>query len=981
MGWCKARLMTAARRTVKGCLMYNVATNAVCFQGWRRTCRGASMAEEQAHTLPLFGDEEVGPAEQAETAAKPLERQPLLMIMDGHAMVHRSFRAISTQRHLTVNATGEDVTGVYGFTNVFLRALQEWNPAYCAIAFDTSAPTFRHKQFEEYKAQRESTPEELRPQFGRVKELMESFGVAVYELEGWEADDVIGTLSAQAEKMGLDSVILTGDRDTFQLISPKVKVDLASSIQDRRVYDEAELAERYSGLTSAQQPDFKALLGDSSDNIPGVPKVGEKTAITLLNDYKNLEGIYEHIDEVSRPSVKQSLEEFKERAFFNREIMTIDRNSPVELDLERAKFGEFDRDAVVKFMTELEFFTIIPRIPETDSSQGTSTAADSPIQAPGEGADYTVVRTKEQLAQLVVALKDAGRFSFDTETTGLDAVQSGLVGLSFSTEPSVAWYVPVGHSEGEQLPMEEVLAELRPLFESPDISKCAHNANYDMTVLASHGIICQGVDFDTMVAAHLLSRGQLGLKNLALDVLGQEMTPITELIGTGRKQITFDQVDIDQAAPYAAADADMTGRLREAFEEPIVRDGLSSLMTDLEMPLVPALVTMQRHGIKLDTALLREMSDDLSQQMGQVEEELYKSIGHTVNINSPQQLSDLLFKEIGLPKTKRTKTGFSTDANSLESLKGLHPVVDQILEYRQVSKLKSTYVDALPDMVNPGTGRVHTSYNQTGSATGRMSSSDPNLQNIPIRTELGRQVRRAFVAEGAPDWLLFSADYSQIELRVLAHISQDPGLLEAFQRGEDIHASTASLMFDVPLNDVDSEQRRIAKVLNFGVIYGLSPHGISQQTGFSREEGASFIETYFAKYPGINQYLEEVKAKARAEQYVETLLGRRRYLPDINSSNFNVRGGAERMAINMPIQGTAADIMKLAMIRVQKRLEEENLETKMLLQVHDELVFETPKEEMDALRDLVFDEMPGAMDLDVILKVDAKWGITWGDME
>ncbi len=939
------------------------------------------MADEPAHTLPMFGDDQpelAAPVANAAPISK--KREPLLMIMDGHAMVHRSFRAISTQRHLTVNATGEDVTGVYGFANVFLRALNEWNPAYCAIAFDLSVPTFRHKQFPEYKGQREATPEELRPQFGRVKQLMTYFGVPVFELEGWEADDVIGTLAAQAEKIGLDSVILTGDRDTFQLISPKVRVDLASSIQDRKVYDEAALMERYSGLTAAQQTDFKALLGDTSDNIPGVPKVGEKTAITLLNDYQNLEGIYEHLEEVKRPSVKASLEEFKERAFFNRGIMTIDCDSPVELNLDAAKFGDFDRNAVLDFMTELEFFTIIPRIPESEGAKVAIADSEAePIHL--EETDYTIVQTKEQLEQMLAALYEAGRFSFDTETTGLDAVQAGLVGLSFSTAPTVAWYVPVGHEVGEQLPVEEVLAAVRPIFESPEISKCAHNANYDMTILASHGIECQGVDFDTMVAAHLLSRGQLGLKNLSLDVLGQEMTPITNLIGVGKKQVTFDKVGIAEAASYAAADADMTERLRRAFEEPVVREGQSSLMTDMEMPLVPILVTMQRNGIKLDTAGLREMSEDLREQMFQTEEELYKSIGHTVNINSPQQLSDLLFNEIGLPKTKRTKTGYSTDANSLEGLKGLHPVVDQILEYRQVSKLKSTYVDALPDMVNPLTGRVHTSYNQTGSATGRMSSSDPNLQNIPIRTEMGRQVRRAFVAESAPDRLLFAADYSQIELRVLAHISQDPGLLEAFHRGEDIHASTASLMFDVPLIDVVPDQRRVAKVLNFGVIYGLSAHGISQQTGFSREEGASFIETYFAKYPGISEYLERVKVQVRAEQYVETLLGRRRYLPDINSPNFNVRGGAERMAINMPIQGTAADIMKLAMIRVQNRLDDEGLQTKMLLQVHDELVFETPKEEMDAINDLVCDEMPAAMDLDVTLKVDTKWGSTWGDME
>ena len=459
------------------------------------------------------------------------------------------------------------------------------------------------------------------------------------------------------------------------------------------------------------------------------------------------------------------------------------------------------------------------------------------------------------------------------------------------------------------------------------------------------------------------------------------MTPITQLIGTGRKQITFDQVDIEAALPYAAADADMTGRLRATLEPQVADQDLTHLMTDMELPLVPVLVTMQRHGIKLDSGALHEMSRDLTQQMGQVEVDLYESIGHTVNINSPQQLSDLLFNELGLPRTKRTKTGYSTDANSLESLKGLHPVVDNILEFRQISKLKSTYVDALPEMVNPQTGRVHTSYNQTGSATGRMSSSDPNLQNIPIRTELGRQVRKAFVAEGAPDWLLFSADYSQIELRVLAHLSQDPGLLEAFRRGEDIHASTASLMFDVAINDVTADMRRVAKVLNFGVIYGLSPHGIAQQTGFSREEGTKFIENYFNKYPGISEYIESVKAQARETQYVETMMRRRRYLPEINASNFNVRGAAERMAINMPIQGTAADIMKLAMIRVQNRLEKEQLRTKMLLQVHDELVFEMPQEEMDALKELVFDEMPAAMELDVTLKVDAKWGYNWGDME
>ena len=917
------------------------------------------------------------------TMSMPLfspERQPLLMIMDGHAMVHRSFRAISTQRNLTSSATGEDTTGVFGFTNVFLRALQDWNPAYCAIAFDTSAPTFRHEQFEEYKAQRPPSPPELRPQFDRVKQLMAAFGVPVFELDGWEADDVIGTLTRQAEEASIDSVILTGDRDTFQLISPRVRVDLASSIQDRRVYDEAELAERYSGLTAAQQPDFKAMVGDSSDNIPGVPRVGEKTAAKLLNDYGSLEGIYENLEGVKPPSVKASLGENRERAFENRRLMTIDRQAPVTLDLEECRFWRYDRRDVVALLSELEFFSVVSRVPSPDGSEVSDAAAGLRQE---QETDYTVVTTREQLDSMIAAIEETGSFAFDTETTDLDAMRADLVGLSFATAPGWAWYVPVGHREGEQLSLELVLAAVRPLFESPDIAKCAHNANYDMTVLAEQGVRFSNVDFDTMIAAHLLGRSynQLGLKDLSLNELGHEMTPITDLIGRGRKQITFDRVDIAAAADYAAADADITFRLREVFEPQVQKENLRGLMDDTEMELLPVLVRMQRHGIKMDAGVLHEMSADLYRQIEQIKSDIYQSVGHEVNLDSPKQLSDLLFGELSLPKTRRTKTGWSTDANALEELKGIHPVVDGILEYRQVSKLKSTYVDALPDMVNQRTGRVHTSYNQTGSATGRISSSDPNLQNIPIRTELGRQVRRAFVAEGAPDWQLFSVDYSQIELRVLAHMSQDPALLDAFRRGEDIHSSTASLMFEVPLNEVDSEMRRIAKVLNFGVIYGLSAHGIMQQTGFSRDRGREFIDTYFSRYPGINDYLERVKAQARADQYVETLMGRRRYLADINSPNFNTRAAAERMAINMPIQGTAADIMKLAMVRVQRRLDAEEMQTKMLLQVHDELVFETPNDELDALRDLVFDEMPAAMELDVTLKVDAKWADNWGDME
>ena len=913
---------------------------------------------------------------------------PLLLLIDGHAMVHRSYRAISVNRNLTVSTTGEDVTGVYGFASVFIRALNEWQPTHVAITFDTPAPTFRHERFPAYKAQRPPTPPELRGQFDRVKELMHTFAVPVYELAGFEADDLLGTLSKQAEASDVETIILTGDRDTFQLISPLVRIDLASSERDRRIVDEVELAERYGGLTAAQQPDFKALVGDKSDNIPGVPAVGEKTAITLLNAYQTLEGIYEHIDDIPQKRIHTNLVDNQDAAFEYQILTTIRCDVPVELDLDACRFGRYERADVVSLMTALEFHTIVGRVPSPDAPWETADTGQSrdstPAQqstaaasAPPDG-DYRVVTTEAELEAMIAALRAAGAFAFDTESSSTNPMNADLAGLSFAIAGGVAWYVPVGHASGEQLPLEHVMANVRPLFTEAGFQRSAHNANYDLTLLTNYGIDPSGViDHDTMIAAHLLGKHRLGLKPLALEVLGTEMTNITDLIGKGARQKTFNEVDIADGAPYAAADADCTLQLREHFEKPLEAQGLTALMSDVELPLIPVLVEMQCAGVKLDSGILHEMSRDLHTQLAQIRTDLFDTIGHEVNINSPKQLSDLLFGELGLPTTRRTKSGYSTDANALETLKGMHPVVDKILDYRQVTKLKSTYVDALPEMVNPRTGRIHTSYNQTGSATGRMSSSDPNLQNIPVRTELGRQVRRAFVADA--DCQLLSADYSQIELRVLAHLSQDESLLEAFRRGEDIHAATASQMFGVPLNEVDSDQRRIAKILNFGVIYGLGPYGISQQTGFSREEGRQFIDTYLARYPGINGYLESVKENTRLTMYAETLLGRRRYLPDIQSTNHNVRAAAERMAINMPVQGTAADIMKKAMINVRARMIRDRMRSQMILQVHDELVFEVPGDEMGTMTALVLDEMPAALELDVTLKVDVKSGYSWGD--
>ena len=705
-----------------------------------------------------------------------------------------------------------------------------------------------------------------------------------------------------------------------------------------------------------------------------------------MTEYQNLEGIYEHLDDITQKRVQNNLSNNRESAFEYRVLTTIDRDAPTELDLEASQFGNYQRGDVVALMTELEFHSIVGRVPSPDTPWATAVAHEE-AHEPGSPAnpevaaasDYRVVDDPAALEAMIRAIREAGAFAFDTESSGTDPMNAELAGLSFSIQGGIAWYVPVGHRTGqEQLPLEEVLAEVRPLFTDGGMARSAHNANYDLTLLSNYGIDPDGViDHDTMIAAHLLGHNRLGLKPLALSILGREMTEITDLIGKGSRQITFNEVDIADGAPYAAADADCTLQLRNQFEPILEQRDFTDLMRDVEMPLIPVLVDMQRAGVRLDAGILHEMSRDLKEQLDQLESDLYGDIGHTVNINSPKQLSDLLFGELGLPKTRRTKSGYSTDANALESLKGMHPVVDRILDYRQVSKLKSTYVDALPEMVNPHTGRIHTSYHQTGSATGRISSSDPNLQNIPVRTELGRQVRRAFVADAGSQ--LLSADYSQIELRVLAHLSQDPSLLDAFKRGEDIHAATASMMFNVPINEVDGEQRRIAKVLNFGVIYGLGPYGISQQTGFSREEGRNFIDTYLSRYPGINGYLESIKDQTRATMYAETLLGRRRYFPDIQSTNHNSRAAAERMAINMPIQGTAADIMKKAMINVQDRMRRERMRSKMILQVHDELVFEVPDDEMDRMTALALDEMPAALDLDVTLKVEVKSGHSWGE--
>ena len=928
-----------------------------------------------------------------EKAASRNKNKSLLILIDGHALIHRAFHAI--QQPLTVSTSGEDVRGVYGFINAFIRALSELKPTHVAITFDLSAPTFRHKMFDEYKAHRAPTPPELRPQFDRVRQAMSAFQVPIYEMEGYEADDLLGTLSKQAEDMNLDTVILTGDSDTLQLVSEHTRVFMSSSFQKSSMYDIEAVKERYGGLGPEFVSQIKALQGDSSDNIPGIPGIGIKTAIKLLSDFGSIQGIYENLEDVTPPRAKKNLSENIDIAEKSQILTKIVRDAPVTLDIATSEFGIFDRDKVVDLFRALEFHSIIPKIPTGKSPVANDAENQTQLSFLDEKIDteYIVVNDENSLADLITKIDIPNGFSFDTETTSTNPMTCELVGISIAIEPHKGWYIPVGHKEGVQLRKDLVIAALKPILENNAVPKRAHNANFDMMVLMNDGIKVEGLSFDTMVAAHLSGRRNWGLKELTLECFGEEMTPIKNLIGTGKSQITMAEVPIDVASEYATADADFTERLHKMMQFELEQKNISKLFEEVEVPLIPILVTMQRNGLKLNEKLLDDMSITIGQQLDEIKSAMFELIGHEFNLNSPKQLSELLFSELNLPTTRKTKSGHSTDAQALEDLKVIldrgdsqdsdprsYEVLNRILEHRELSKIKSTYIDALPTMINKSTGRVHTSYRQTGTTTGRLSSNDPNVQNIPVRTELGRKVREAFVVENPEENLLLAADYSQIELRVLAHLSKDSGLLDAFHRGEDIHSATSSLVNGIPIESVTPEMRRIAKVLNFGVIYGLSPHGIARQTDLTQKAGKEFIDIYFSKYPGILNYLDSVKSQCQSSGYIETLLGRRRYLPEINSRNFHLRSQAERAAINMPIQGTAADIIKVAMINIDRQLTKLHLKSKMILQVHDELIFEVPKKELHEMESLVGEFMPSAISLEVPLEIEMKTGSDWGNL-
>jgi DNA polymerase-1 len=903
-----------------------------------------------------------------------------IILIDGNALVHRAYHAIPPLS----TTKGEPTNAVFGFTSMLINALNEIKPDYIAVAFDVGR-TFRHDEFAEYKAQRPSMPSDLARQFERVRQVVAAFNIPSFGVEGYEADDVLGTLARQAEAKEIETVIVTGDLDALQLVDEHTRVLTSRGhFSDTVTYDEAAVRERY-GLSPQQLIEFKALKGDPSDNIPGIPGIGDKTASKLVTEFGTVEAVFDHLDQVEAKT-RAKLADKREQALQSKRLATIVTDVPITLELDACR-ASFDRDKVVALFRELEFRSLLDRLPEARPKAAKQMSLFDTGVAPTVTkplGDYCTIDTAEKLAALARELAQAQAIAIDTETSDKDAMTADLVGIALTAKEGQGFYIPVGHDEGAQLALEEVAAQFRPMLENPVIPKYAHNANYDLMVLARHGIDVQGLTFDTMIAAYLLdpSGRAHGLKNLAFAKLGVEMTPIEDLIGKGKAQRSMAQIPIAVATNYAGADVDTTHRLVGLLEPELRQRNLWSLFAEVEMPLVPVLVEMETTGVALDVPFLQQMSRELYQRLIELERGIYDTVGHQFNINSTQQLGQVLFEELKLPPVKRTKTGYSTDVEVLEELKGTHPAIDLILEYRTLSKLKSTYVDALPLLVNRRTGRVHTSYNQTGTVTGRVSSSEPNLQNIPIRTDTGRKIRRAFIA--APGHLLVSADYSQVELRILAHISKDRGLLDAFARGEDIHASTAATIFGVPIEKVTPEMRRVAKMIDFGLSYGMSGYGLASRTGLSQAEADKFIASYFASYPGVKAYMERTKKHAYEQGYVATLLDRRRYFPELQNkspSQAALRRAAEREAINMPIQGSAADILKLAMIRLHRALHERGLKSRMTLQVHDELVLESPEDEVKIIAPLAREVMESAFVLDAPLKADVKVGKNWDEMD
>ena len=925
---------------------------------------------------------------------------PKLYLLDAYALIYRAYYAfLKTPR---INSKGENTSAILGFVNTLEEVIQKEQPSHLGVAFDPSGGTFRHEAYPAYKAQREETPEAIRFAVPIIKEMLTAYNIPVLEIPGFEADDVIGTLAHQADKQGIDTFMMTPDKDYGQLVTAHVKMYRpAVGKNAEEILGPAEVNQKWGLSHPTQVIDMLGLMGDAVDNIPGCPGVGEKTAAKLIQDFGSIEELLQNTDKL-KGALKQKIEANVEQIKTSKWLATIKTDVPIQLDMETLRMKEPNQDALQKLFEQLEFHSLIRKkwkaptplqapAPQkiggaiqgdlfsgfgdftapTESDASLEKEDDGKLRFNKETADYQLVDTPAKIETLIAALREAKEVCLDTETTGTDPIKARLVGLSFSIKEGQAWYVPVYENP-------EALEAFRPVYENPDTLKIGQNLKYDLQVLLNHGIELRGPMFDTMIAHYLLHpEMHHGMDYLAEAYLHYQTIHIEELIGYGKKQKSMAELKPEDVYVYACEDADITLRLKNLFAPELQKEELSDLFWQIEMPLMPVLAYMERNGVCIDTNGLRETSVLYSEEMQRIEDEIYQLAGMRFNIASPKQVGEVLFDQMQIvSKPKKTKTGqYATTEEILVSLKSKHPVVGKILEYRGLKKLLSTYIDALPQLIYPETGHIHTSFNQAVTTTGRLSSSNPNLQNIPVRDELGKEVRKAFIPEAGQEF--FCADYSQIELRIMAHLSGDEHLIHAFNAGQDIHAATAAKIFHKPLEEVTGDERRKAKTANFGIIYGISAFGLAERMGVSRTEARELIDGYFATYPAVKEYMTKSIEKARERGYTETVFRRRCYLPDINSNNANVRGNAERNAINSPIQGTAADIIKIAMIRIYRRMKEEGIRSKMILQVHDELCFTVLPEEKERLQQLVVEEMQGAAQMRVQLIADTGWGSNW----
>ncbi|HSX14326.1 MAG TPA: DNA polymerase I [Candidatus Saccharimonadales bacterium] len=906
-----------------------------------------------------------------------MAKKDKLVLVDGSAVFHRAYHAIP---HLT-NSKGEPTNAVYGFTMMLLKVLSDLKPTYAIVAWDKSSKTFRKDMYKEYKANRVKQPDDLYEQIPATREVVKAMGLPFIEVENYEADDIIGTLAAKAGK--LETIIVTGDLDELQLIDDHTKVyTMRKGITDTVIYDAEAVIERY-GVTPEQFVDLKALKGDASDNIPGVKGIGEKTATTLIAKYDSLDGVYKHLDKIGGRTA-QLLKDDKEMAYLSQELSQIVCDMKLTLDLKSAELGHYNRQAIHALFRELDFKSLLDKLPAEVSNS--PSLFDPEPKAPDRAhlgkAKYFCIDDSKKLSKLAADLSKQKIFAFDTETDSLDVMQAKLVGMSFSWKEGEAYYVPVGHSAGKQLSIKEALAVLGPILADPKIAKAGHNIKFDYEIMSGAGVKMAGIAFDTMVASFLLNplARSRTLDDLAYSEFGIEMIPIEEMIGKrGKGQSTFNFVAIEDATTYASEDADITWRLYAKMAPQLAKTKLKKLAEETEWPLIAVLAEMELAGIELDEKFLSAFNKDISAKILKLEADIWKQAGEHFNIASPAQLGRILYEKLAIKSEvgviKKGKTGLSTAASELEKMKDAHPIIELILQYRELVKLKNTYVDALPKMISPVDHRIHTSFSQTIAQTGRLSSNNPNLQNIPVRTELGREIRKAFVAPKGR--ALISADYSQFELRIAAALSGDKAMIKALKDGVDIHQQTAAELYGVAYDKVTKDQRYNAKTVNFGVLYGMSAHGLSVGTGMTREEAAEFIKRYYDLRPGLAKFVEKIKVDTRKNEYAETLLGRRRPLSEINSNNFQISSAAERMAINVPIQGSQADIMKLAMIELYPKLGDDS---KLLLQIHDELIVEAPEAKAEAVAKLMKDVMEKVYDLGVPIEVDTSIGKDWGEL-